>query len=214
MAITNYSELQSAITDWMDRNDISGKATEFISLAEARLNRQLEAVEATATLTSVSGSRLIDVSALRVIEPMALWVSDGDGEDNVPFKPAGTFSLTSVVGDPAFVALNGDNLQFDCPLSDGLTFRFRYRGRFSLSDEAPTNALLTDHPDVYLAACIVWGSVYVKDMNATAAYKSLLDEFMAEASNHLSQRKRSVLRPSTDLVAMIGRRSYDVNSDT
>ncbi len=45
MAINSYSTLQTAIQDWMDRSDVSGDVADFISLAEARFNRELGLIE-------------------------------------------------------------------------------------------------------------------------------------------------------------------------
>jgi hypothetical protein len=41
MAYSNKSALKAAITDFMAREDLSGKADDWIALAESRLNRKL-----------------------------------------------------------------------------------------------------------------------------------------------------------------------------
>ena len=41
MAISNYSELQTAVANWLDRDDLTARIPEFIALAEARFNRVL-----------------------------------------------------------------------------------------------------------------------------------------------------------------------------
>ena len=42
MAITNYSELKSAIADWLDRTDLTDQIPDFITLAEARHKRDFK----------------------------------------------------------------------------------------------------------------------------------------------------------------------------
>lgn len=207
MAISTYSELQTAITEWMDRSDLSGNVVDFITLAEARLNRKIEFVETTTTLTGVVGSRNVDVSALSIIEPMQVYLtSSGTGDETeVDIKGPGTFPFSDDSGFPGYVSLDADNLVFDRPLDEAYSIRFRYRGRFALSDAAPTNDLLTDHPDVYLAASIVWGGIYIADVNKAAAFKSILDEFIKETRNHLAQRRRGVISPDPALAAMTSR---------
>ena len=59
MAITTYTELKSAIADYMARSDLTGNVEDFIALAEARLNRLLKMVETDATLTGTAASRRI-----------------------------------------------------------------------------------------------------------------------------------------------------------
>ena len=41
MAIGTYSELQTAVANWLDRDDLTDRIQEFISIAEARMNRTL-----------------------------------------------------------------------------------------------------------------------------------------------------------------------------
>lgn len=200
MAITTYTELKAAIADYMARSDLTGNVADFIALAEARLNRLLKMVETDATLTGVAASRRIDISSLSLIQPIALFaVVDGD-EVQIHPKLDGSFTYDETAGLPSFYAMDGTNIDFDRPLDDAYTFRFRYQSRFALSDAAPTNKLLTDHPDVYLAASIVWGSVYIKDVSQAAGFKSLLDEFIAETKNVLSQSKRGTLTVDQALV--------------
>jgi hypothetical protein len=79
MAIATYSDLKTKVASWGRR---AGNATfvaevpDIITLAEARLNRELPAVETDQTLTGTIGSRRIDISAYAVVEPIALWLAE------------------------------------------------------------------------------------------------------------------------------------------
>ena len=190
MALSNFSELKTSILDWMERSDLSANVEDWITLAEARLNRDIEVVETTAALTGTLNSREIDVSSLKVIEPMALFVTTyGDEVDVIPKAP-GTFPYDDTPGVPDFYAIDGDTMKFDVPCNAAHTFRFRYRGRFALSDAAPINDLLTNHPDIYLAACIVWGSVYTRAGADVSGFQAILDQNYTSVKNHYAQKKR------------------------
>jgi hypothetical protein len=212
MAISTYSELQSAISDWMARTDVSGSAADFITLGEARLNRLLGVVGTTATLTGTIGSAELDISALSVQEPQNLYVSDGSSELFMTPRALGTYVTTTIEGRPTIWSLEGDKLKFDRPMEEAYTFRFVYLGRFALSDAAPTNEFLTDNPDLYLAASIVWGCTYTKD-GAVGMWKSMLDEFVSEVSAENARKKRSQLTTDPAL-AMIGRTRYSIRTDS
>src|SRR3954469_10493969 len=58
MAITTYAELQTAITNWLDRTDLSSRIPEFIALYESKVNRRLRVRQqiTSTTLTPSSGS--------------------------------------------------------------------------------------------------------------------------------------------------------------
>ncbi len=209
MAISNYSDLQAAIADWMARSDISGSAADFISLAEARLNRTLGPVATTATLTGVIGSAQIDISSLSMETPENLFITDGVERILLP-RPLGTFLTEQEQNSPNIWAIEGNYIKFECPLDQAYSFRFVYQGRFALSDTT-TNELLTDYPDVYLSAAIVWGCVYTKSMKDGAMWQGMLDSGIAEVKSAYAQRKRGLLTVDP----MLARRAlYNSNVDT
>ena len=194
MSFSSKSDLKAAITNWMVRSDISGDADDIITLAEARLNRELDAVETDSTITGTLDSRSIDISALSMVEPIALFLAE-TGLDEVELTPKvdGTFPYRAVSSRPAFWAIDGTNIDFDCPLDAAYPFRFRYKQRFSLANDGSTNWLLTNYPDIYLAAAIVWGSVFIKAKEDTAFYKAILDEGLPSIKHVIAQSKRALL---------------------
>ncbi|TIR87358.1 MAG: hypothetical protein E5X05_01285 [Mesorhizobium sp.] len=194
MAITNFSELKTALSNWMTRPDVATQAEECISLAEAALNREIGAVETDATLTGTLDSRRIDISALNCVVPIGLFLAEAS-RDEVELTPQadGTFPYRVNSGYPRFWAIDGTNIDFDCPLDQAYPFRFRYRQKFALSDSAPTNWLLTNHPDVYLAAVLVWGGVFIQDDPAAARWVSILNSALPSVRASISKNKRAVL---------------------
>jgi hypothetical protein len=108
--------------------------------------------------------------------------------------------------------MDGDAaIDFDCPLDQAYSFRFRFRQRYALSDSATTNWLLTNHPDVYLNAVLLWGGVYTSDGERAVAQKVLLDEAIEEVRNVIAEQSRAVLTVDPGLQAP---RMYDWFSDT
>lgn len=203
MTITTYAELQTEIGDWMARNDLSGKATTYIQLAEARLNRKLKPVETSATLAATPSSREIDISSLSMAEPVGLFLTTGGHEVQVPPFRSGTFAYSDTTGRPDNYAIADDEVVFNRPADQAHTFRFVFKQRFALSDSATTNWLLDNHPDIYLAASIVWGKAYISD-DAVIAWKAILDEGLPEVASYISRQKPSRLGVDGAL-ATIGR---------
>lgn len=213
MSIANYSELQAAIVDWMARNDLTGNAVDFITLGEARLNRLLGPVGTTATLTGVVGNKTISISSLSVQEPQNLYVSSGEVEYYLTPRALGTYSESTTPGLPSMWAIEGDTITLDRELDEAYSFRFVYLGRFALSDSAPTNEFLTNHPDLYMAASIVWGSAYTKDLPQAAMWKQMLDEFTEEVAHDNARKKRSQLTVDP-MLGLMGRLRYSVGKDS
>lgn len=193
MPITDYASLKTAVGNWMARSDMVGEAADFISLAEAGLNRELDPVEIDVTLTGVVNSRSIDVSAQAMVEPIALFLAE-TGRDEVQITPKadGTFPYLHSSGRPSVWAIDGDNIDFDRPLDQAYPFRFRFRQRFALSDTVTTNWLLTKHPDLYLAATIIWGGFFIQDDNAAARWATILNTALPSVRNSIAQSKRAL----------------------
>jgi len=193
MPFSNYTDLQSAITDWMARSDVSGNAADFIALGEANLNRELKQVGVTTTLTGVSGQNYIDITALSMIEPRTLFITDLDAEYELTPRPLGSYTIHEFSGRPSIWAIEGKKIVFDRELDQAYSFRFVYTGRFALSVAAPTNDFLTENPDLYMAASIVWGSIYVKSTADISMWSQMLESFMASVSHAESQKMRGSL---------------------
>ena len=201
MTIANYDDLKNAIESWMARGDVSGNAADFITLAEARLNRELNPVETDAALVGVPSSRSIDISSIAMVKPIALFIADTGGERELLMRANGTFPYIDSEGMPTTWSIDGADIAFDRPCDQAYNFRFRYQERFALSGSVTTNSLLRDHPDVYLAASLMWGGVFTQDGAYAAGHKGLLDEAIPSIRSTIAQSKRGVLTVDPGLVA-------------
>ncbi|TPN03813.1 hypothetical protein FJ973_29665 [Mesorhizobium sp. B2-1-3] len=212
MALDNYDDLLASITDWMARSDLSGEAGDFIALGEARLNRELTPVELDTTLTGVVDSRVIDIAALSMAAPVALFLSDGiiPAEMELTQKADGTFPYQTISMRPRYWAIDGTNIDFNCPLDQAYSFRFRFQQRFKLSETAPTNWLLTNHPDVYLAASLVWGGLFIQASPYAAQFQAVLNSGIPEVRHYIAQQNRAIatVDPALLRVGRIVRGNY------
>ena len=209
MALATFSDLKASVSTWLARSDMAGMAEDFITLAEARLNRELNPVETEATLTGVASSRGIDVSAQAVEEPIALFIADSatGNEREVLKKGPGEFAFVTDEGAPTIWSLDGNQIVFDRPVDQAYSFRFRFTQRFKLSNDNPTNWLLDNHPDVYLAAVLVWGGVLKRDSDHAAMFLPVLAEGLPSVKRQLAQSKQGRLTADAALVD-IGRWRY------
>lgn len=211
MALATLNDLKTSIATWMARSDMGVQADDFITLAEARLNRELDPVELDATISAVPSSREIDVAAQSVETPLALFLNDPaiGNERPVQQQAPGTFPFITDNGAPWIWSLDGTKIVFDRPAYQAYTFRFRFTQRFRLSNAAPTNWLLTNHPDVYLSAVLVWGNILKRSSDDMRTYASMLEEGLAGVRNEIAQTKRGTLRVDPAL-SSIGRCSFGV----
>lgn len=188
MAITTYSELQSAISDWLDRGDLSSVLTSFIANAEARINRRLRtrSMETSDTLTLNSSgeatlpsdfleARLLTVATSPVSFPE--FVEPDSPEFLFKFRPNQNPQYASIIGTTIKVQ----------PAYEGSATLYYFGKVPALSGSNTTNWLLTKAPDIYLWASCLEGAMYLKDQAAASNYTDL----MMSAINDLMVEERA-----------------------
>ena len=217
LSLATGADLKTTALEFAKRSNVTadtGAVAVWLELAEANLNRELGPVETDASLTGTVGSRVLDISALQIIEPLRLWcqINTSVNETELTLQPSDNFALAAPNAPPrSWMMNNQSQIWLDSPLNDAsYLFRFRYRGPFALTDGG-TNWLLTYHPDVYLAAILAWGGAFDFDNDTLGKYQAILDRKLPEVKHTLAQAKRGTLQVDHALVGR--RRSYNINSD-
>lgn len=206
MAIGTFSELKTAAAAWQARSDLTATIPDAIALAEARLNRVLGEVLTNSPLTGVVGSREISISSISMAAPIGLFLAETTGlETEITPRVDGTFAYNADTQKPKHYAISGSTIILDSKCDSAYTFRFKHRQRFALSDASPTNWLLTNHPDIYLAATLVWGGLFTEDDGRAAKFTMVLDEGIPSVKAYVSRQNRGLLSIDPGL-ADIGRR--------
>lgn len=203
MAITTYAQLQAAAANWLVRGDLAARIPEFITLAEARLNRLLRTrlSETEVALTTVVGARKLALPA-GFTEPLRLWLESEEGRRELPFLEAGLMGASSLRGAPGAWTVDGGFIGFDRPCDEAYGLTLRMLKAFSLSDASPTNALLSDAPDVYLFATLSEAGPFLRDAELASAYEAKLERALGEL-NAKDARSRAPQRLATELAAVL-----------
>lgn len=211
MAFANYSDLQTSIQTWTDRAGDAVFVTavpDIIALAEAKLNRQIPAITTDATLTGVLNLNTISISALSMTNPIALFANYYTArETQLTPKMDGTFPVQNNAGRARYWSIDGTNIVLDRVLDGAYTFRFRYNQKFNLATTS-TNWLLTNYPDVYLAACMAWSGAFDEDWVNAGPWKQTLDEAIPDIKSVISRIRKGDATVDPAL-QMIGRRWRD-----
>lgn len=186
MAITTYSELQTAVANWLDRGDLGTRIPEFIALAEADINSQFlhRDIENTSTLTGTVGSHTIALPT-GYRSPLNMWLlwSGSAGTQSMRALTRATMHITTVNSIPSAWAIDGNNIYFDCPVNStsDYSFLFRWAGSVALSDTTTTNLVLTNYPNVYLFGALREAAPYLRDPEALAMWDAKYQEAIEKA---------------------------------
>lgn len=186
MAITNYGELKSAVADWLMRTDLTAVIPDFISLAEARFDRDLRLPDMVKRVNGAFSNQffklptdcmeLIDIS-LDDNTKLEQWTSDY--MDNV--RP-----INGSTGKPMAYAILGRELEvYPTPPVAGLTAILSYYGSLpKMSANTDTNWLLTRHPDLYLYGTLIQSAPYLKEDERLNTWSATYDRLMDEARRY------------------------------
>jgi hypothetical protein len=183
MAITTYSELKTAVADWLNRSDLTSAIPNFITLAEAEMNRQIRhrkmVTRATATLDTPYFAVPSDwKETIRFqlntnpVTPLVFVTPEQLLEDSQKYSAA---------NQPMFYTSIGQQFEV-LPQPDGsYEAELLYYAKLpSLSDAAPTNWLLTESPDIYLYATLIQSAPYLKEDERTPVWTAMYDRLVSD----------------------------------
>ena len=167
MALSTYAELRTSIGDWLNRSDLSATIPDFISLAEAQIERTLRTrqmlVRANADFTVQYGAvpaDFLEVKSLKLTStnpPTPLSFMSIDALD----EQSSSYTASS---KPKFFGVVGNQLRI-LPTPDGTyTTELTYYAKLTkLSNTVTSNWLLASSPDIYLYGALLQAAPYLQD---------------------------------------------------
>jgi len=189
MAITTYAELQSAITDFLNRDDLDAKAPTFISLAESNLSRDIRHWRQEKRSTAEIDTQYSAIPA-DFLEAVRFYITSGDTRPLELISQAEMldrkYNNLNTSGQPAYYAITAGEIEV-YPVPDGTyTAELYYMANLpALSDSNTSNWLLQYYPDAYLYGSLIHSAPYLKDdarLQVWAAlYQSAIDGINAES---------------------------------
>jgi|TARA_R100000656_G_scaffold82451_1_gene60326 hypothetical protein len=155
MAISNYSELNTAVANWLDRDDLTDRIPEFISLCEARFNRvlRIRAMETLDTsVSTVAGTKTIALPTGYVqMRDIHLNTSPIVQLQYVSPEIMNRIHAGSDVGKPDVYTIIGNNISLGPTPSAAYEVSMLYYKTFdAITGLSPTNWVITNAPDIYL----------------------------------------------------------------
>ena len=185
MAIGTYAELQTAVANWLDRDDLTDRIPEFIALAEAKMNRNLRIslMENVSTAITMTGKvrdyslpagftgmkefhlTTSPVTPLSYITPEMMnrmWAGSNTGKPQAftLFSDAGTRKIK--VG-PA-------------PDSAYTTSMLYLKKIDNLSVTNTTEVMLTENPDIYLYGALLEAEPFLMNDARVQLWASMLQQ--------------------------------------
>lgn len=185
MAITTYTELQSAIADWIDRNDQAARIPDFISLAEAKIRRRVrrKTIRTTLNVSAESTPLPSDLAELRSVYPLTGTPSRDRPLDNATPEMLAELRARhgAVSGRPLAFAIIDDDLVVAPAPDQTYSLQITYFQKLvALSSSAESNATLTEAPDIYLYGSLAEAGEFLVDDGQVAQFKADFDAAIEE----------------------------------
>jgi len=190
MSIANYSELNTAVANWLDRDDLTDRIPEFIALCEARFNRllRIRAMEYKQTASTVSGQRNLALPT-GFIQMRNLQINASPIVPMQYVTPEIYDRLygSTLTGTPQMYTIIADEIQLGPIPGSVLTIEMLFYKKFdALTAAATTNWMITNAPDVYLYGCLLEAEPFIMNdprvqLWATAFKQAIAD--MQEQDN-------------------------------
>ena len=201
MAISSYTSLKSAIADWLDRTDLTDQIPDFIALTEVRHRRdfKIRSLETRVTTNTVADQEYYNLPdnyiALRNIQ---LNTDPKTSLEYLTPEQMDRIYAGSNKGKPKAYTIIGNDIQLR-PLPDSVyEIEMLYYKYFTpLSDSAPTNDMLTYHPDAYLYASLVEAEPYLQNDKRIQTWASFYDRAKKDIIDSNERDRHSGVAPTT-----------------
>ena len=172
MAISNYVELQAAAANWLARDDLTSRIPEFITLCEAKLNRelfvrQMEARSTTSVDTSDDEPEFLslpsDFQSMRRVRLTGI-----TGKPRLEFRSNSQldeyrYGIGNITGQPRYFTIFGDEIELVPTPDTDYEVEMIYRKNIPALASNSTNWLLTLAPDAYLYGTLLESAPYIKE---------------------------------------------------
>jgi len=193
MPITNYTELKSAVADFLNRDDLTSVIPTFISLAEAQMQRVIR------------HHKMMQRSEAEI--DTRYFALPSDWAETVRFHVIGDrtyrLELTSLddmlqlrqangnpTGIPTHFAHVGEQLEvYPTPSGTFDVELLYFKDIPALSDSNATNWLLADYPDVYLYGALMQSAPYLDDDQRMQVWSTLYGNAV-QSINQESKKSR------------------------
>lgn len=179
MPLNTFAALKTSIADWLNRADLTSQIPDFITMAEARFNRELRCddMDATASVTITAGSVAVPTGLLAVRSFSLLEAPYGKIKRQ-PIDVLENADPTSTDKPRIYARVGANFLTWPATTATAI---IRYRKELTpLSDSATSNWLLASHPDLYLAAPLALAFGLIKDEQRMQFWESAAQGIIAQ----------------------------------
>ena len=197
MAITNYTNLQTSIADFLYRDDLTSVIPTFIQLAEADMSRQVRhwKMESRSTGTQDAGDQYMQIPS-DWLETIRLHLT-GSGTSALTLTSRAAMADIraknediSTVKPYYYTHADGQFELYPTP-TEATDFELLYYQKIPDLATNSTNWLLTDAPDVYLYGALLHSAPYLAEDARVAVWAQMYSAAVSNVNRAAEQARYS-----------------------
>ena len=171
MALGTFTELKDALADWLDRSDLTDRIPDFITLAEARLNRdvRIRPMEVRSSMETTAGQRYFNLpGGYLQMRNMQINTNPITPLEYITPEMLDRLYGSDTTGKPKAYTLIGDEIQL-APIPDSdYTVEMAFYEKFTplgdgTSGTTTSNWLTLNAPDVLLYGALLEAEPFIKN---------------------------------------------------
>jgi hypothetical protein len=180
MALSTYTELIASVANWAHRSDLTALMLDFVTMAEARISRDLRLRKqiTSTTLTTTGGVRSVALPA-DWLEFENLSLSAGGTSRALVYVPVEHIDVkydSAFTGMPAVYTIEGENILLAPTPDAAYNIGCMYFARFPSVITADSNWLLTNHPNIYLFSTLAEVFHYIQNPDQIQIFTARYNE--------------------------------------
>lgn len=182
MAFTNYTTLQAALADWLNRTDLTATIPDFVALTESELNRRLRHWRMLETATATASSQYTSLPSdwLEGVRVSVATTPERELEYVTPREMADLRSVYTAGGVPKFYTIAGSEIEVIPSPDSSYTLNLMYYEQIPDLASNSTNWVLTNHPDIYLYGPLLQAAPYLHNDERVVLWQSRFEKAMEE----------------------------------
>jgi hypothetical protein len=190
MSLTNQPDLMTAMQNWLQRTDIAPLFVDFVTLFESEANRRLRVRQQETTVPLTPALGVFALPADYLMWRRVTWTGNPRRELSYVEPSWMQSAYPNAPTDlPSVFTIEGGNIKMMPTDATNTVVELVYWAKIpALTPTAPTNWLMTAHPDIYLFGALTEASAYAVN-DVVALWKSRRDELFDEIDK-LDKRSR------------------------
>ena len=178
MALSTFTELKDAVADWLDRSDLTARIPDFITLAEARISRDLRIrpMEVRSIMYTSSGQKYFNLpGGYLQMRNIQLNTNPTQPLEYITPEMLDRLYGSNTTGKPRAYTLIGDEIQLS-PIPDAAyELEMAFYEKFTAlgdgtSGTVTTNYLTKNAPDVLLYGALMEAEPFIKNDERLAVW--------------------------------------------